>query len=77
MGTMTNPGILCSIHQAPLYEDVRDIGSMGRYLCPEKGCTVILAAETLAAVRDQAWCSANGMDAPGWETLTVNSGQQP
>jgi hypothetical protein len=51
---------------------------MGRYLCPEPGCTSILAEETLAAVRDQAWCEDNGMTAPGWQTLTVSSpGQQP
>ena len=72
---MTDPGVLCSAHHAPLYEDVHDGEPMGRYLCPEPGCTSVLAAETLAAVRDQAWCSDNGMTAPGWKTL--NAGQDP
>jgi len=68
---MTDPGsgIACSLHQAPLYADNRDGQPMGRWLCPEPGCTSIVADETLAAMRDQAWCDANGMLAPGWKTL--------
>lgn len=66
-------GILCSLHQRELYEDVRDGEPMGRLLCPEPGCTSVLAADTIAAVRDQAWCEDNGMTAPGWQTLTVPS----
>ena len=69
---MTDPGVLCSTHQAPLYEDIHDGEPMGRFLCSEPGCTSILAADTIAATRDQWWCSDNGMTAPGWQTLTVN-----
>ncbi len=67
--------ISCDRHQRNLYEDVRDGEPMGRYLCPEPGCTTILAAETLSAVQDQGWCSVNGMTAPGWQTL--NAGTVP
>jgi hypothetical protein len=59
----------CSLHQLDMYEDVHDDTPMGRLLCPEPGCTSVLATETLAATRDQAWCDANGMLAPGWKTL--------
>jgi hypothetical protein len=45
--------VSCDRHQRELYPDVRDGEPMGRYLCPEPGCTTILAAETLSAVRDQ------------------------
>ena len=62
-------GVLCSPHQRELYEEIRDGEPMGRFLCPERGCTSILAAGTIAAVKDQAWCDANGMTAPGWQTL--------
>jgi hypothetical protein len=64
-------GVTCSLHQRELYEDTRDGEPMSRYLCPEPGCTSILAADQLAAMRDQSWCSANGMTAPGWQTLTA------
>jgi hypothetical protein len=67
-------GIQCSLHQAELYQDTRDGQPMGRWLCPEPGCTSIVADVTLAAMKDQAWCDANGMTAPGWQTL--NLGQQ-
>jgi hypothetical protein len=72
-----DPGILCSLHNVPLYEDTRDGTPMGRYLCPEPGCTSILAADWLASVKDQAWCEANGMTAPGWTTLTVGQDWPP
>lgn len=61
--------MLCSRHQAELYEDTRDGEPMGRWLCPEPGCTAILSDEQLAAARDQAWCSDNGITAPGWQTV--------
>lgn len=70
-------GILCSLHQRELYEDVRDGEPMGRWLCPEPGCTSVLAADTIARVRDQAWCEDNGMTAPGWRTITVPSASMP
>ena len=66
-------GVLCSRHQAELYEDVREGLPMARYLCPVSGCTAILAADQLGMMRDQAWCSANGMTAPGWQTLGEGS----
>lgn len=66
-------GIMCSRHQAELYEDTHDGQPMGRWLCPEPGCTSILADETIAAVRNQAWCEDNGMTAPGWRTLTAGT----
>jgi hypothetical protein len=62
--------IQCSRHQRDLYEDTRSGEPMGRYLCPEPGCTSILAADQIASFADQAWASANGMTAPGWDTLT-------
>jgi hypothetical protein len=68
-------GILCSRHQAELYADTRGGQPMGRWLCPEPGCTSILADETIVAMRDQGWCDEYGMLAPGWKTL--NPGQQP
>ena len=69
---MTNPGITCSLHQRELYEDVHDGEPMGRFLCPQPGCSSVVTADWLAAVRDQAWCEDNGMTAPGWQTLTVS-----
>lgn len=73
------PGVMCSAHQRELYEDVRDGTPMGRWLCPEPGCTSVLAAGTLAALRDQAWCEANGMTAPGWQALgwQVHGSERP
>lgn len=70
-------GILCSTHQRELYEDTRDGEPMGRYLCPEPGCTSILATDTIAAMKDQAWCADNGMTAPGWTTISVPSASMP
>ena len=70
-------GILCSRHQRELYEDVHDGTPMGWLLCPEPGCTSVLGADTIAAVRDQAWCEDNGMTAPGWRTLTVGAPANP
>lgn len=69
---MTDPGVRCSAHQAELYEDVHDGKPMGRFLCPEPGCTAVVTPGWLAAVRDQAWCADNGMTAPGWRTLNVS-----
>ena len=73
MTDATGSGILCTTHQRKLYEDVCDGQPMGRFLCPELGCTSILAAGTIAAVRDQAWCADNGMTAPGWRTLNAGT----
>ena len=70
-------GVLCSRHQLPMYSDVRDGKSMGRWLCPEPGCTAALADEQLVSVREQAWCEDNGMTAPGWRTLTVGGDPMP
>jgi hypothetical protein len=62
-------GVLCSAHQRELYEDVHDGEPMGRFLCPEPSCTSVLAADQLAAVRDQSWASSHGILAPGWQEL--------
>ena len=66
-------GIQCSRHQRDLYEDVRDGEPMRRWLCPEPGCESVLADATIAAMKDQSWCSDNGMTAPGWQTLNVRT----
>ena len=66
-----NAGILCSLHNREMHEDVHEGTPMGRLLCPEPGCTSILAHSTIAAVRDLDWCEENGMTAPGWQTIEV------
>ena len=62
-------GVLCSRHQAELYPDSHDGEPMKRWLCPEPGCTSILADAQLESMKDQAWASEHGMLAPGWHTL--------
>jgi hypothetical protein len=69
-------GVQCSRHNVELYEDTHGGQPMRRLLCPEPGCQTVLSHDTLAAVRDQAWCQENGMTAPGWQTITPG-GQGP
>lgn len=57
-------GVSCSRHQAELYEDIHDGQPMGRWLCPEPGCTSILATETIAPSSGCSPCAGTGVPDP-------------